>query len=105
MTRTLVTPVDGLPQGYTDQQVWTFTTSGETATLTTSAGSVGGKWAGASWLFETDYNDPRTGMPAHLKIEIIGTAPLKGTLENTFYDPTGYRPPSTEAFTLEGVRQ
>ena len=103
VTRTLVTEVEGLPNGYWDEQVWTFAVQGESATLSTEAGSVGGTFNG-TWVFQTEYYDPRTGMPASIRIEIIGVDPLRGTLENTVYDPTGYRPPSTEAFELEGVR-
>lgn len=105
VTRTLVTHVDGIPDGFQDQQLWSFSVSGSSATLSTTDGTVGGSWTGSSWLFETDYTDPRVGLPAHLKIEIIGVDPLGGTLENTLYDPTGYRPPTLEAFRLDGVRQ
>jgi len=104
VTRTLVTPVEGLPNGYYDQQEWTFTVSGEGSTLSTKDGSVGGSWNGGSWVFATSYTDPRFGVPAQLSIEIIGVDPLKGTLENKLLDPTGLRPPTLEGFTLEGTR-
>lgn len=104
VTRTLVTEVQGLPNGYQDQQEWTFTTSGKTAKLTTAAGSVDGTYEG-SWVFATEYTDPRVGLPATLRIEIIGVDPLKGTLENNLFDPTGARPPNKEAFRLDGVRK
>lgn len=104
VTRTLVTEVQGLPNGYQDQQEWTFTTSGKSGKLTTAAGSVDGTYDG-SWVFATEYTDPRVGLPATLRIEIIGVDPLKGTLENNLFDPTGARPPNKEAFRLDGVRK
>jgi hypothetical protein len=104
VTRTLVTEVQGLPNGYQDQQEWTFTTSGKTGKLTSAAGSVDGTFDG-TWVFATQYTDPRVGLPATLRIEIIGVDPLKGTLENNLFDPTGFRPPNKEAFQLEGVRK
>lgn len=105
VTRTLVTAVEGMPNGYQDQQVWTFQTTGQKATLSTKDGAVDGSYNGASWVFGAQYTDPRVGLPAHLAIEIIGVDPLKGTLENNLYDPTGFRPPSKEGFRLDGVRQ
>jgi hypothetical protein len=105
VTRTLVTPVVGLPQGYRDQQLWRIAITGSSATLTTQDGSVNGTLVGSSWVFETNYTDPRVMLPAHLKIQLIGMSPLMGTLENTLFDPNGFRPPSTEAFRLDGVRQ
>jgi hypothetical protein len=104
-TRTLVTAVEGLPNGYYDEQIWTFKTSGQNATLSTQDGSVNGAFNGTSWAFSAEYTDPRVGLPAKLSIEIIAVDPLKGTLENNVYDPTGFRPPSKEAFRLDGVRQ
>ncbi len=105
VTRTLVTAVEGLPNGHYDEPIWTFETSGQNATLSTQDGSVNGTFNGASRVFAADYTDPRVGLPAKLSIEIIGVDPLKGTLENSLYDPTGFRPPSKEAFRLDGVRQ
>lgn len=42
VTRTLVTPNQDFTNGYADQQTWTIAVSGETATLSTSAGTING---------------------------------------------------------------
>ena len=102
--RTVVTEVPGLKPGYYDTSTWTFVVNGNDAELKTDAGSIKGSFTGTSWVFSGQGTHPQTGQGISVKVEIIGVDPLKGTNEITFYDPYGYRPPSTEAFVIEGSR-
>ncbi len=111
VTRTLVTPSNDFPKGYKDQQVWTIKTNGETATLTTDAGTMNGQWTVSGnfnfshWYFEYEGPDPRTGFQIKILIEIIGASPLKGTNETYVWDQYSGRYLLSDSFECEGVRQ
>jgi hypothetical protein len=111
VTRTLVTPSTDFPNGYQDQQTWTFTKNGDVCTLTTSAGSVTGEWKSSSvysqphWVFDISWYDPTYGIYSRVVVEIINNNPLKGT------DDTYYKDPSTgiwlllDSFSIAGIKQ
>jgi hypothetical protein len=111
VTRTLVTPSKDFPAGYKDQQTWTIKTNGETATLTTTAGTIDGKWTSSAnftyshWYFEYEGPDPRTGMQIKIVIEIINAGPFKGTNESYFWDPYSSRFLLNDSFSCTGVKQ
>lgn len=111
VTRTLITYNPDFPNGYQDQQTWTIATSGDNATLTTSAGTINGTWATTQtylqshWVFEYTGPDPRTGFTIKIVVEIIGIAPFKATNETYVWDQYAARFILAEAFSCTGVRR
>lgn len=104
VVRTLVTANPDFPNGYQDTQLWTFAVTGDAATLSTGAGSINGSFNGSIWVFSVQGYDPLTSLPLTVTVTIIGVDPLKGTNETLIHDPTGARPDTREAFTIEGTR-
>lgn len=111
VTRTLVTPSNDFPNGYQDQQNWTFTKTGDVPTLTTSAGSVQGVWKSSStwasphWVFEAEGTDPLTSMNIKVVVEIIGISPMKGTNETYYRDPYTGLWKILDGFSIVGQRK
>jgi len=96
VTRTLVTPNQDFTNGYTDQQAWIIAVSGETATLTTNAGTINGAWVNTTptygyphWYFEWEGQDPRTGFHIKIIVEIIDIDPFLATNETYYWDIYG----------------
>lgn len=110
VTRTLVTPNPDFPNGYQDQQEWTIAVQGETATLTTVAGTINGVWASSSnfsykhWVFTYEGPDPRTGLQIKIIVEIIAAGPLKGTNETYYWDEFASRFILAESFQCNGSK-
>jgi hypothetical protein len=111
VTRTLITPSTDFPNGYQDQQTWTIKTTGETATLTTQAGTINGTWAASDnfpdkhWYFVFEGQDPRTGFPIRITVEIIGASPLKGTNDTFNWDQYLQKYTLADSFKCEGKKQ
>jgi hypothetical protein len=110
VTRTIVTPSADFPNGYQDQQLWSFTVNGNTATITTSAGTMNGVWDKSTdfnydhWIFEATGTDPRFGTQIKVRIEIIAVDKLKGTNETYFWDPYSSGFMLSDAFSIVGDR-
>jgi len=111
VTRTLISGSSSFPQGYQDVQNWKFTTNGNSATLTTTAGSINGSWKTSSnfanehWVFEAQGNDPLTSLPIKIIVEIIAVNKLKGTNETYYYDSMNQMWLLLDAFSIEGVKK
>lgn len=111
VTRTIVTPTVDFPNGYQDIQEWKFTVNGETAVITTSAGSMNGTWTKSKdfnydhWLFEATGTDPRFGTQIKVRVEIINVDKLKGTNETYYWDASLSSFVISDAFSIEGVRK
>lgn len=110
VTRTLVTPNPDFPNGYQDQQEWTIAVQGETAALTTVAGTINGAWTSSDnfsykhWVFTYEGPDPRTGTQIKLVVELISAGPLKGTNETYYWDPFASRFLLAESFSCIGQK-
>lgn len=110
VTRTLVTPNQDFTNGYADQQNWTIAVSGETASLTTDAGTINGTWASSvtysypHWYFEWEGQDPRTGYQIKIIVEIIDIDPFLATNETYYWDIYGQQYLLLESFGCEGVK-
>lgn len=110
VTRTLISGSTDFPDGYQDQQVWTFTQNGDSVTLSTTAGSVAGVWQSSQtwgsphWVFDTSWEDSATGMSYRVLVEIIGIDPLKGTNESYVLSPYSGAWELLDAFQIEGER-
>lgn len=110
VTRTLVTPSQDFPQGYQDQQEWSFTTNGSNATITTKDGSMNGSWtssqdfANLHWVFEAEGTDYRTGLYIKVVVEITSVSPLKGTNVSYYYDSYNSMWVILDGFTVVGTK-
>lgn len=111
VTRTLVTPNQDFTNGYADQQTWTIAVSGETATLSTSAGTISGIWIQSTatygyphWYFEWEGQDPRTGSYIKIIVEIFDIDPFLATNETYYWDIYSQQYFILDSFACEGVR-
>ncbi len=111
VTRTLVTPNQDFPNGYADQQTWTIAVSGETATVTTDAGTINGMWVNTTdtygyphWYFEWEGPDPRTGYQIKIIVEIIDIDPFLATNETYSWDISSQRYLLLDSFGCEGAK-
>lgn len=111
VTRTLVTPNHDFTNGYADQQTWTIAVSGETASLSTEAGTINGTWVQSTatygyshWYFEWEGADPRTGYQIKIIVEIIDIDPFLATNETYYWDIYGSQFLLLESFGCEGVK-
>lgn len=110
VTRTLISGSTDFPDGYQDQQVWTFAQNGDTVALSTTAGSVAGvwqpsqTWASPHWVFDASGKDATTGMSFRVVVEIIGIEPFKGTNETYMLSPYTGAWEILDAFQVEGER-
>ena len=111
VVRTLVTPSNDFPNGYQDTQEWNFSVNGTDATLTTTAGSINGKWTTSKdfnynhWVFEGQGNDPLTGLLIKIVVEIIGVDKLKGINSSYWFEQMNNMWILLDSFTIVGTRK
>ncbi len=111
VTRTMVTSNPDFPNGYQDQQSWTFTKNGDGCTLTTSAGSVAGEWKSSSvysqahWVFDISWYDQTYQIYSRVVVEVINNSPFKGTNDTYYKDPSTGIWLLLDSFSLAGVKQ